>query len=52
MMAGENVLLAGKLLGHKRHPTTAGYAHLEDGHFVEAAERVGGIIARAMTADA
>ena len=28
--------------------TTAGYAHLADGHLVEAAEKVGAIIARAM----
>ena len=29
--------LAGRLLGHQRHRTTAGYAHLADGHLVEAA---------------
>ena len=28
--------------------TTAGYAHLADGHLVEAAEMVGSIIAEAM----
>ena len=38
----------GRLLGHRRHRTTAGYAHLADGHLVEAAERVGRIIAEAM----
>ena len=37
-----------KLLGHRRHRTTAGYAHLADGHLVEAAEKVGTIIANAM----
>ena len=47
-MSGENLPLAGKLLGHRRHRTTAGYAHLADGHLVEAAEKVGGIIACAM----
>jgi len=36
------------LLGHRRHSTTARYAHLADGHLVETAERVGGIIAEAM----
>ena len=49
-MAGENLPLVGKLLGHRRHRTTAGYAHLADAHLVEAAERVGTVIARAMTA--
>ena len=49
VMAGENLPLVGKLLGHRRHRTTAGYAHLPDAHLVEAAERVGIIIAKAMT---
>ncbi len=31
VMAGENLPLVGKLLGHRRHRTTAGYAHLGDG---------------------
>ncbi len=48
VMSGENLSLVGKLLGHRRHRTTAGYAHLADGHLVEAAERVGKIIDRAM----
>ena len=43
-MSGENLPLVGKLLGHRRHRTTAGYAHLADGHLVEAAEKVGKII--------
>ena len=47
-MSGENLPLVGKLLGHRRHQTTAGYAHLADGHLVEAAERVGSIIVAAM----
>ena len=45
VMAGENVPLVGKLLGHRRHRTTAGYAHLADAHLVEAAKQVGRIIA-------
>ena len=49
VMAGENLPLVGKLLGHKRHRTTAGYAHLDDAHLIEAAEQVGAIIAQAMT---
>ena len=48
VMSGENLPLVGKLLGHRRHRTTAGYAHLADSHLVEAAERVGSIIAAAM----
>ncbi len=48
VMSGENLPQVGKLLGHRRHRTTAGYAHLADGHLVEAAERVGALIAEAM----
>ncbi len=48
VMAGENLPLVGKLLGHRRHRTTAGYAHLADAHLVEAAEKVGAAIAAAM----
>ena len=47
-MAGENLPQVGKLLGHRRHRTTAGYAHLADAHPVEAAEKVGSLIAAAM----
>ena len=48
VMSGENLLLVGKLLGHQRHETTAGYAHLADGHLVEAAEKVGTLIHNSM----
>ena len=48
VMSGENLPLVGRLLGHRRHRTTEGYAHLADGHLVEAAEKVGSIIAEAM----
>ena len=47
-MSGENLPLVGRLLGHQRHRTTAGYAHLADAHLVEAAEKVGNIIAVSM----
>ena len=47
-MAGENLPLLGKLLGHRRHRTTAEYAHLADAHLVEAAEKVGSILGKAM----
>ena len=48
-MSGEGLSLIGRLLGHSRDRTTAGYAHLADAHLVEAAEKVGAIIAAAMT---
>ena len=48
VMSGENLPLVGKLLGHQRHRTTAGYAHLADGHLAEAAETVGALIGQAM----
>ena len=48
VMAGENLPLVGKLLGHLRHRTTAGYAHVADGHLIEAVEKVGNIIANSM----
>ena len=51
VISGENGLLVGKLLGHRRHTTTAGYVHLADGHLVEAAEKVGSIIGEAMLVD-
>ncbi|MDE0307434.1 MAG: hypothetical protein OXI87_21515 [Albidovulum sp.] len=44
VMAGENLPLFGKLIGHWRHRTTASYAHLDDAHLVEAAEKVGNVI--------
>ena len=51
VMSGGNLPLVGKLLGHRRHRTTAGYAHLADRHLVEAAERIGRSIAKAMAGD-
>ena len=50
-MSGENLPLVGKLLGHRRHRTTAGYAHLVDAHLVGAAEKIGNLIAAAMVGD-
>ena len=49
VMSGENLPLVGKLLGHRRHQTTAGYAHLADSHLVAAAEKIGNAIVAAMT---
>ena len=48
VMSRENLLLVGKLLGHRRHPTAARYTHLSVAHLVEAAAKVGSFIARAM----
>ena len=47
-MSGGNLPLVGRMLGHRRHATTAGYAHLADDHLVAVAEYVGGLIADAM----
>ena len=52
VMSGENLPIVGKLLGHRRHRTTAGYAHLADGHLIETAERVGDIISAMMNLNA
>lgn len=52
VMSGENLPLVGRLLGHRRHRTTAGYAHLADEHLVQAAEKVGSLIAEAMNSEA
>ena len=48
VMSGKNLPLVGKLLGYWRHQITAGYAHLVDDHLVDAAEKVGMIITKAM----
>ena len=48
VMGGENLPLVGRLLGTRRHRTTAGYAPVADGYLVEAAEKVGTIIAGVM----
>ena len=49
VMSAENLPFVGKLLGHWRHRTTAGYSHLADTHLVKAAENVGRTIAEAMS---
>ncbi len=50
-MGGENLPLVGKLLGHRRHRTTASYASVVDAHLVAVAERVGSLIAEALDLD-
>ena len=47
-MSGEGLPLVGKLLGHRRHRTTAIYAHLDDEALQDAAARAADVIARAM----
>ncbi len=49
--SGENLSLVGRLLGHRRHRTTASYAHLADHRLVEAAQKVGSVIAEVMAVD-
>ena len=47
----ETLPMIGKLLGHARLQTTSRYAHLDDGPVLEAAERIGELIADAMGED-
>jgi integrase len=47
----ETLPMIGKLLGHSRLQTTSRYAHLDDGPVLEAAERIGALIAEAMGED-
>jgi integrase len=44
----ETLPMIGKLLGHARLQSTSRYAHLDDGHVLEAAERIGKLLAEAM----
>ena len=46
-MNGADTVTVAKLLGHALVETTAGYAHLADAHLVEAAEKVGYLVAQA-----
>ena len=47
-MRSETLPMIGRLLGHATVQSTARYAHLDDGHIVDAAERIGAVIERAM----
>ncbi len=40
--------MIGKLLGHAKLQTTSRYAHLDDGHVLDAANRIGDLIADVM----
>ena len=44
----ETLPMIGKLLGHAKIATTSRYAHLDDGHVLQAAQRIGNLIADAM----
>lgn len=44
----ETLPMIGKLLGHARLQSTSRYAHLDDGHVLDAAERIGQLIADAL----
>ena len=46
-MNKETLPMIGRLLGHATVQSTARYAHLDDGHALDAAERIGAAIARA-----
>lgn len=43
----ETLPMIGKLLGHARLQSTSRYAHLDDGHVLDAAQRIGQLIADA-----
>ena len=42
--------MIGKLLGHSHITSTARYAHLDDGHVIEAGQRIGDMIQQMMGA--
>ena len=45
----ETLPMIGKLLGHTEVRTTTQYARLDDGHVIEAAQRIGDLIERNMS---
>ena len=47
----ETLPMIGKLLGHRHVTTTARYAHLDDGHVIEAGQRIGDLIEEMMGCD-
>jgi integrase len=44
----ETLPMIGKLLGHAKLQTTSRYVHLDDGHVLDAANRIGDLIANVM----
>lgn len=40
-MSNETLPMIGRLLGHANHQSTARYAHLDDGHLLDAAQKIG-----------
>jgi len=49
---GDSLFMIGKLLGHRQSGTTARYAHLADDPLKDAADRISGTIAAAMSSGA
>jgi len=49
--SGDSLLMIGALLGHKDAKTTARYAHLSDNPIKQAADRIAGVIEKAMSKD-
>lgn len=47
-MGGENLTMAGKILGHTQTQTTARYAHLADDPLQSASERIATSLKQAM----
>ena len=47
-MSKETLPMIGRLLGHATVQSTARYAHLDDGHVLEAAEQIGAAVERMM----
>ena len=45
-MNKETLPMIGRLLGHAHVQSTARYAHLDDGHALEAAEQIGAAVER------
>lgn len=43
-MSKETLPMIGRLLGHANHQSTARYAHLDDGHLLDAAQQVGDMV--------
>lgn len=47
-MSKETLPMIGRLLGHANHQSTARYAHLDDGHLLNAAQQIGDAVERLM----
>jgi integrase len=43
-MNQETLPMIGRLLGHANHQSTARYAHLDDGHLLDASQQIGDVV--------